>query len=132
MRDPLPFPLLPDDRRYVSRLDRYLSDEEPPADEPPEPVAGEPVQPSVLDRLPRWAAGPVGTAAAAVLLVFQLAYLLACRPDVRGRRVRRVLLTPADVRKALVVSRTVPAALRVLGRTFVRRVGAEARFRGKG
>jgi hypothetical protein len=146
------FPILPVDRRFLERLDRYRN---PEPREYPQPTdtgetdrrlrsaagntlhryfrrtfhdpaleAGRP-GPSLYDLCPQGARPAVALLLAVALLPFLVLALVVLRTDLHPRLRRYRVVTPTDVLKGLAVTRRVFAFARLLARQVVRRLTAE-------
>lgn len=145
------FPILPVDRRFLERLDRFRN---PVPREYPQPTdTGEadrrlrsaaqgtlrryfrrtffdptlvepPPGPSLYDRWPAWARPAAGLFFAVAFLPFLALALAVLRTDLHPRLSRYRMVTPTDVLKGLAVTRRVFAFAKLIARLFVRRLGA--------
>jgi hypothetical protein len=76
---------------------------------------------SLHDQLPSQLVHPVALLIASSVLVLQLIYYRMSRADLHPRLIRKRLLTPLDIRKCALVSRTGIEFVRVSWRIFERR-----------
>lgn len=132
MSEPVEFPVPPDDLRFIRRAERSRSQpppaqaRDPPARVPasvaaglllraymwrprPRPMPKPKPKPKVTRREPSRVVAVVCVLFAAASIPPGLIYLLTCRPELRGRRVRARLISPGDVLR-VVFLRTLPAA----------------------